>query len=358
MNLTFVSFSTFFKICSSNEVQEKQSQSVSSQSETSDSAKESVGVFRYNTEQRARSVQNAVNLYTDILRCSLFSYRELIYRIMFSGKNVNPDEITRSDLEKSLLRYFEAKLTKIEHFLKRSEAKKRKRFKEMPFLSNNFGLKFYFESVFSKTPDPLKISLSFQIVILKAVGMTDDAGWLIDEILRSLGLPERTPRFRELVISAMGELDRCFTPILSTFLSNFREKTIQATRNKGDPSTPFDVDNLMACGSDRFDWAKNLIEEFSKVKEESSKNYSRADGPVLKEVREELLDLLDYLARYMKNSCSNSLFETYLNENNLNEENQQIFKECQKILTLIFTKIVNHTLNYYEKEGTLLTLPK
>lgn len=79
-----------------------------------------IGVESYNTTQKQQIIQNACDLYTDIMKCSLFCYRELINRFLIQRDQSGQlfKSFRDSQLEKRILSFFRMKLSKIEDRIK------------------------------------------------------------------------------------------------------------------------------------------------------------------------------------------------------------------------------------------------
>lgn len=317
------------------------------------------GIQTYSEEQKGVVTQNAVDLYTDMMRCSLYCYRELILRIIANGDLLKEDAIFihPHTLESDILKIFQSKLTKIEQKLHSLNADHKGSILECPFFTNNKKSRIEFEKLFKTTPEPLKIVLILQLDLLKTFGLTDQCACFVDEIVKSPDLQLDGKLCEFLVFSAVKHLNQHFRPFINDWIENIKIKQKQATSNSEGPFTPFDVKNLMAHGADRFHWADKLIESAS---EDSNLGYLGETLPnsLEEQVERKMVNLIRELSEFMSMYYHNMIFNVFMDEKNLTNENREIFEDCESKLKNILGEMINQTLNHYEECNLLLSVPR
>lgn len=340
--------------------------------------------------QRAQAIQNAVDLYTDIMRCSLFCTRELISRLM--EEKVSQETlhmIYRPVLTKKILGRLHSQLIKIErrlsilhysheivnesseneedilkcnenaesdeneHVLDYSpddDEKPTKIFKEQSF---NEHLK----KIFFATPKPLRRLYTLRFELLNAFGLSDTSSLYLDEILPDSNTEADSKIIGNCLVSASSVFPHCFDAFLNNFLLVLESKATklnqkmeefnQKVQNKSDTKNTevydpsmvtilLDSENLMAHGRNRLEWANPIISEFKRLIQPQMMNglfwkttFSNPSEKKYIDMRIELKDLIEKLTKSIRSTVTDTIFTTYLNENAFSSDNQDIFKKCQ-----------------------------
>lgn len=315
------------------------------------------GVKSYDKTQRELLVQNATDLYTDMMRCALFCSKELIYKIM-SEDTISTDlqdRIRHPHLEKIILKYFPKKLSEVERELHILRVKHTYHDSNLPFIMSSAYATDEVLTIFSKLPDTLKRIFYFQRGLFEVFGITDTFEWFFHFTIKGLIPNSDLKLLNCLGYSCTKLLNDLSTPFILKYMKNLGVKGEEAEQ-KQSPFTPFDVSNLLAHGNDRLEWAEELISTFAQAEAyrvTPEKSWSLTAD--VEAVKDKIVNLLKDGAHFAQNNSAETIFATYLDEKNMCQENLQIFEDCQKKIHNICSQMINQALNYYEGEGIMFT---
>lgn len=315
-----------------------------------------IGVKSYDETQRKIIVNNATDLYTDIMKCSLFCYRELISQILVEDRISAQllDSIRVKNLEKRILKLFYRKLSDIEKHLNCFLYSNSSLDEQIPNVHSSINVKCAMDCLVLKTPVPLRRALHFQFGLLSAFGLRDIWAWDLHEILSDFMEEGDKQPVYDLMYSCATIIDDFCESFSLKFINNLVNK-LKQVEQKQQPFTPFDRSNLMERGPDRLELAKVLLSYVSESANLREKHIQDSNLPATAETREKIINMLEKCAKFIQESSPESIYEIFLDENLLYEDNLQIFKYCQSKIRLILVNIVNYSLYLFQKEGLLLT---
>lgn len=306
---------------------------------------------RLTSGQRLLMVENATDLYADVMKCTAFCLREFVRGVVIGASNELLRVIESAKFEKRILQSFQKKLVEIESKL--SNLDDLSLDNEIPQITTSDNLERQLTELYRRTPVPMRRVLHFQIDLIRSLGIRDQSEYLVIELLSDLITGEDTKVYRFLAYSCIDVVNECTRKFYKQFITNFG---IKLEETNCMPFTPFDVRNLLAHGQDRLDWAKVLVFFFSQAKSIRVKNEKHPDEPLKEAIDQAMVDLMRKCACFVRQTPSEFIFTTYLNEKNLNEENFLIFKNCRDKIRNICSRIINYTLDYHESVGTPLTM--
>lgn len=357
--------------------------------------------------QRSDAIQKAVDLYSDIMRCSLFCTCELFCSLMEEKVSQQTlHMIYRPVLTTRILKSYRDDLETIENltsrlcyrdvFQNRSEKYTIDTENDCEMSDENDDLNFNsdddaspflftetifnerFAEIFLDTPKPLRRLLTLRMKLLNTFGLCDDVGIHFDNILDPTVTESDRETYDICIRSITNAFALCSAEIIYGFLQVLENKTSEIKQklaeinskkhtNESDTNTIanqsiidalFDVNNLMAHGSTRLKWAEAIISELERVKPFLTNNglYKETKSTTFTDYNEtdlsiELVVLVEKLTKKLKHTDTDTIYSCYLNENEFNEESQIVFKECETKLAQILTQIVTYTLNYYENQN-------
>lgn len=346
-----------------------------------------ISVKSYNESQKELAIQNAIDLFSDIMRCSLFCFKELIAQTLTDDKVLleTSKSIYQPVLERKILSFYLEELSQLlqSPLLYDLESKYVGVIKKEILIFEHNHLKNQFADLYLQTPKLLRNIFPLQFKLLEIFGITEHPERFIEKILTGSIMNGDILIYRNLLKTVSSLLSGCFTNYLSLILIDLRKKSKKVIENKNEAITPFDVTNLMAHGADRIEWVHPLSWTLSRLSKEHavdcdkrgevskndsagekdgednslSKESTRDNSEVNKEMTHKIIRLVEQILKHSKSARPDLLFQIYLNEKHMNRVNQQIFSECQRKLHQILTKMVNHSLNYYQNKNTLVNLP-
>lgn len=310
----------------------------------------------YTTEQKTHLTENAICFYKDLVRASIFCWRELICTFIRPERvsAETAEHLARSHVEEKILRIFMEKFNEIQTTCTYSLEEHDK--------NESFDFNFFTDQVHSsnfvdlylKCPHSLVKAIKIQIQIFNAIGISDLSSEIFESILDLLLYD---PNDRKILSDLRFLAGSILNETMSHFLihqwwKNLKIKIFQLKNESVEVETFFDMSTLMAHGSGKFDWILTLNRSFEKIlgKRRSLEELIRQRRTRRNDIYDDCVNLIGKAICFVKSNDQDRVCDV-LDEKHFHSENIDLFRELSDKLTIIVPNIVQNILDFYGTEN-------